>query len=431
MKIKYLVILIVLASTNLTAQSGHWEKLNPKDNPGPRSEHGMAQIGLKKVLLFGGSSGMTAKVLNDTWIFDLESNDWNKIDCKNPPSPRSGFGFCQISDKKVLLFGGADDSYLPTFNDIWIFDLDSLDWKEMKPKGWEDQYYPVLTYRMGIAELSNNIVIIHGGEIYDSTRPTQTYTNQTWYYHIDSNQWEDSYFFVPHERANNMMANIGNEIIINVDGYRFGLLDDIWAFINGKWQRQYILNNKIPAIGAGAFVGMEKGIAVLFGGLTENVDTEKTWYDSTWILNYNKMKWSKLELDTHPSDRLRVRMARIDTNKILLFGGESQTNKRPEDTWLFIMDSIPTSVNEIDFSVNFISPNPATDFIEISVGVGHAEPLQSEVRIYDVFGQSVSTPNPTPALPASREGVRIDVSGLVPGMYFVRIGDKVGKFVKY
>jgi hypothetical protein len=42
----------------------------------------------------------------------------------------------------------------------------------------------------------------------------------------------------------------------------------------------------------------------------------------------------------------------------------------------------------------------------------------------------MSTVNPTPTLPASREGVRIVVSGLVPGMYFVRIGDRVGKFVK-
>jgi hypothetical protein len=285
---------------------------------------------------------------------------------------------------------------------------------------------------MGMAKLSNNLVIIHGGEIYDSTRPTQTFTNQTWYYHIDLNQWEDSYFFVPQERAYNMMANIGNNIIINVDGYRFELLDDIWAFINGKWQRQYLLNNKIPAICAGAFVGMDKGIAVLFGGLTNNVDTEKTWYDSTWILNYNNMLWTKLELNTHPSDRLRVQMARIDTNKILLFGGESQTNKRPEDTWLFVLDSIPTGVADNQENSQFLSPNPATDFIEISGiipmlkhGVDY-----SNIKIYNVFGQTVFTVNPTPTLPASREGVRIDVSGLAPGMYFVMVGEKVSKFVK-
>ncbi len=77
-----------------------------------------------------------------------------------------------------------------------------------------------------------------------------------------------------------------------------------------------------------------------------------------------------------------------------------------------------------------ISPNPATNFIEISVGANGRSPLQSTVKIYNVYGQIVSTFNPTPTLPASREGVSMDVSGLAPGMYFVRIGDRVGKFVK-
>jgi hypothetical protein len=34
------------------------------------------------------------------------------------------------------------------------------------------------------------------------------------------------------------------------------------------------------------------------------------------------------------------------------------------------------------------------------------------------------------SLTASGEGVRIDVSGLALGMYFVRVGDRVGKFIK-
>ena len=75
----------------------------------------------------------------------------------------------------------------------------------------------------------------------------------------------------------------------------------------------------------------------------------------------------------------------------------------------------------------FISPNPTSDFIEIAVGANGRSPLQSEVRIYNVFGQDVSStwaglePAPT---------IRIDVSGLAPGMYFVRIGDRVSKFIK-
>jgi hypothetical protein len=87
-----------------------------------------------------------------------------------------------------------------------------------------------------------------------------------------------------------------------------------------------------------------------------------------------------------------------------------------------------TDVEEKPIPEHFLTPNPATDYIEISVGANGRSPLQSDVRIYDVFGQRV---NLTPTLSILGEGVRLDVSALVPGMYFVRMGDRLSKFVKY
>lgn len=57
-------------------------------------------------------------------------------------------------------------------------------------------------------------------------------------------------------------------------------------------------------------------------------------------------------------------------------------------------------------------------------------PDQSEVRIYDVLGEIQTPCNFKHSSLVRREIIKIDVSGLAPGMYFVRIGDKVGKFVK-
>ncbi len=73
-----------------------------------------------------------------------------------------------------------------------------------------------------------------------------------------------------------------------------------------------------------------------------------------------------------------------------------------------------------------ISPNPAFDFIEISVGARHALPYPY-IPIFNVFGEIVK--NPTQTLPEG-EGLRIDISGLPSGVYFVRVGEKVGKFAK-
>ncbi len=86
-----------------------------------------------------------------------------------------------------------------------------------------------------------------------------------------------------------------------------------------------------------------------------------------------------------------------------------------------------SAIEPVDMSKVIIFPNPASDFIEISVGAGSEPALTGEIRIMNVFGQIVSLvragfePAPT---------IQIDVSGLAPGMYFVRIGDKVSKFVK-
>jgi hypothetical protein len=92
----------------------------------------------------------------------------------------------------------------------------------------------------------------------------------------------------------------------------------------------------------------------------------------------------------------------------------------------------PNNVKDNQSELNgfSLSPNPASDFIEISVGANGRSPLQSDVRIFNVFGQAMSTPVCFADTPASGGQVRIDVSGLAPGMYFVRIGNKVSKFIK-
>jgi uncharacterized Ntn-hydrolase superfamily protein len=75
-----------------------------------------------------------------------------------------------------------------------------------------------------------------------------------------------------------------------------------------------------------------------------------------------------------------------------------------------------------------ISPNPATDYITLEIpplekrGLGGV--LQS-IRIFDVFGNCVLTVE-TQCIASPQ---KIDISALSPGMYFVRIGDVVQKFM--
>jgi photosystem II stability/assembly factor-like uncharacterized protein len=77
-----------------------------------------------------------------------------------------------------------------------------------------------------------------------------------------------------------------------------------------------------------------------------------------------------------------------------------------------------------------ISPNPASDYIEINEGAGSKPALVNDIEIFNIFGERTTPSDLSPAL-SEREGVkRIDVSNLMPGIYFVRIGDRFEKFVK-
>ena len=73
-----------------------------------------------------------------------------------------------------------------------------------------------------------------------------------------------------------------------------------------------------------------------------------------------------------------------------------------------------------------ISPNPTSEYIEISCSPSREGAGGVSFEIYNVFGTKVEHP-PTPSF---HEGeLRVDVSGLAAGVYFVRVGSKTKRFV--
>jgi hypothetical protein len=88
-----------------------------------------------------------------------------------------------------------------------------------------------------------------------------------------------------------------------------------------------------------------------------------------------------------------------------------------------IETSVEDNVNQQIDSPIF--PNPASDLIEITYPPLERGSGGVNIKIYNIFGQTVLSVGTIHELP-----LRIDVSTLLPGMYFVRIGDRVSKFVK-
>jgi len=73
-----------------------------------------------------------------------------------------------------------------------------------------------------------------------------------------------------------------------------------------------------------------------------------------------------------------------------------------------------------------INPNPAGEYIELKLSESSKLSESYQIQIYNVYGECLltipNTLNPKP---------KIDVSGLPVGMYFLRFGDEITKFIKY
>ncbi len=90
-----------------------------------------------------------------------------------------------------------------------------------------------------------------------------------------------------------------------------------------------------------------------------------------------------------------------------------------------------------DISIFSISPNPAGEYIEIALSSPRLKPWVAGVdaiKIFNLLGECVMSAGGAggthPLIPSQEGNVRIDVSSLPAGLYFVRVGDWVGRFVK-
>ncbi|MCO5250940.1 MAG: trypsin-like serine protease [Candidatus Kapabacteria bacterium] len=96
----------------------------------------------------------------------------------------------------------------------------------------------------------------------------------------------------------------------------------------------------------------------------------------------------------------------------------------------------PTSVEDYSPEKLLIYPNPASEYIEINATinptVNRRDDESFDINIFTTLGEIVMTaPSTVNYNGSGNQSVRIDISHLPTGLYFVRIGDRFEKFVKY
>ena len=101
------------------------------------------------------------------------------------------------------------------------------------------------------------------------------------------------------------------------------------------------------------------------------------------------------------------------------------------EEYITIKDATTSVDDKINETIFFISPNPANEYIEINFERCPTSArcwTSDKIAIYNVLGERVK--NLTPTLSKGEGVLRVDISDLVPGVYFVRIENKVEIFVK-
>jgi N-acetylneuraminic acid mutarotase len=116
------------------------------------------------MLVFGGRSGLLKlkKTLDDLWEFDLDNHEWKQIDVIGAkPIGRHSHSACAIHNKLMVIFGGSagNKKSFNFLNDCWILDTDTYIWHEIHL--WGDVPEP----RVGcvMENIGNGFIFIHGG----------------------------------------------------------------------------------------------------------------------------------------------------------------------------------------------------------------------------------------------------------------------------
>ncbi|KAJ7956105.1 Kelch domain-containing protein 4 [Quillaja saponaria] len=115
-----------------------WKLISSPNSPPPRSAH-QAVAWKNYLYIFGGEFTSPNQErfhhYKDFWMLDLKTNQWEQLNLKGCPSPRSGHRMV-LYKHKIIVFGGFYDTLREVryYNDLYVFDLDQFKWQEIKPR---------------------------------------------------------------------------------------------------------------------------------------------------------------------------------------------------------------------------------------------------------------------------------------------------------
>lgn len=142
----------------IDVQANSWSAVETYGKvPTARDGQSVSILG-SRLLMFGGEDNKR-RLLNDLHILDLETMMWEEVKSeKGGPAPRYDHSAAVYADQYLLIFGGS--SHSTCFNDLYLLDLQTLEWSQPDAQGAH------ITPRSGHAGamIDENWYIVGGGD---------------------------------------------------------------------------------------------------------------------------------------------------------------------------------------------------------------------------------------------------------------------------
>jgi len=110
-----------------------WSKIYPTNKPSAISGQTMLYDSFNNKTILFGCWDPKIGLMNDTWIYDSQTNQWTEVFPNNSPENRQSHAmYYDPVVQKVILFGGYKDTF-PHFSDTWEYNYSSNTWSELNP----------------------------------------------------------------------------------------------------------------------------------------------------------------------------------------------------------------------------------------------------------------------------------------------------------
>lgn len=407
MKLK-MIVLSALLMCSLTL-AGSWTQTAPAAAPAPAAAHVLSYIENNKVLFFGSYlDGMNA--IAETWLYNAGNDTWTKLTTAGSPAPRIRAAMAFVGNSKVILYGGNPLVYgqspITLAKETWLFDLSTNTWTKLNTIGNP----PALAgHGMCFSGGTDKAVLFGGVIVKSATLPglDSKRSNQTWVFDLSDKTWTKSSAVGPSARTQVPLLYMGGDKAILFGGYDGSAqLDDTWRFDRSgdKWVKRNPAGGvKPPARYSHTGGYVQDGMVVLFGGRADalpdpNENTETIIFGDTWVYDNAANTWREDAGVPAPSNRANARMAETNRNNpkpVVLFGGLLDESTVYGDTWEFSYVGLNkggapelTSVQPTAYVLEQNYPNPFNPTTAIRFQL----PKDAQVRltVYDALGQEVA-----------------------------------------